>query len=176
VNRPVNVPMKATYGNLDVKGGVEQAADGDILIACPGCGTRYNLPKRIFSFDRERISVGPASIKLGLCGWHGYLTDGNWLTATDSACGKLLAKQEGMATMALNKKFKIGDRVDFLRSSNKAVKLRGTVAHVYEDGTPLVEVKLDDSEAIETAHVNDVTLLEEKTAAPTKGDAGVKIY
>ena len=55
---------------------------------------------------------------------------------------------------------KIGQRVSFLRLSNKAVALTGTIVKLYEEGVPLVEVKLDDNAATETAHVDDVKVLD----------------
>jgi hypothetical protein len=67
--------------------------------------------------------------------------------------------------MAKKEDFKIGDHVSFLRMSNKAVRLTGTIQSFHDDGVPCVEVALDDSEAVETAHVNDVKVLE-PVAAP----------
>ena len=64
-----------------------------------------------------------------------------------------------------NKDLKVGDRVSFLRMSNKAVSLTGTIEKVYEDGVPCVEVKLDDSDHIETAHMDDVAVLGEEKPA-----------
>lgn len=152
--------MKAVYGNLKTKGGVEQS-DYGVRIACPGCGNVHDLPAPPFTFNLETISIGPASIKIGHCGWHGYLTNGKWSTSTDSACGKLLAAREEGRKVE-RKDLEVGQRVSFLRSSNKAVSLTGTIVKLYEEGVPCVEVELDDdSNVIETAHADDVTVLEE---------------
>jgi len=70
----------------------------------------------------------------------------------------------------------LGDRVKFLRMNNKSVELRGKIVAFHSAGVPCVDVEVDGTDGrAETAHVNDVVLLEEKAAAPTKGD-GVKIY
>jgi hypothetical protein len=63
----------------------------------------------------------------------------------------------------MSKDLKVGDHVNFLRSHNKAVELSGTICKIYDDA-PVVDVKLDDHDPdwIETAHVDDVTMLEEK--------------
>jgi hypothetical protein len=63
----------------------------------------------------------------------------------------------------------IGDHVSFLRSENKAVSLTGRIVKIHDEGVPCVDVSLDDHdpEWIETAHVDDVTVLE--AAAATKG-------
>lgn len=70
------------------------------------------------------------------------------------------------------KKLEIGQHVSFLRSHNKAVSLTGKIVKIYDDA-PVVDVALDDHEPlwIETAHVDDVTVLAaaaQSTAAPEK--------
>jgi hypothetical protein len=63
---------------------------------------------------------------------------------------------------------KKGDHVSFLRSENKAVKLTGRIVKIHDEGVPCVDVSLDDckTERIETAHVDDVSVIAE---AKTKG-------
>ena len=72
------------------------------------------------------------------------------------------------------KVLEVGQHVSFLRSHNKAVSLTGTIVKVHDD-QPIVEVKLDDHdpEWIETAHVDDVTVLDE-AAAEEEGEAKSK--
>lgn len=70
------------------------------------------------------------------------------------------------------KDLKVGDHVKFLRTHNKAVELTGTVAKLHKDGRS-VDVQLDDHEEgwVETAHVDDVTVLESaKKTAKKDGD------
>lgn len=53
---------------------------------------------------------------------------------------------------------KIGDKVKFLRSSNKAIQLTGTIVKISDR---VVDIKLDtDHEAYETAHIDDVIVIE----------------
>lgn len=50
--------------------------------------------------------------------------------------------------------------------ANKVVSLTGTIDKLYEYGANLVEVKLDDDpNVIETAHVDDVTVLDQPKAS-----------
>jgi len=70
--------------------------------------------------------------------------------------------------MAKKEDLKIGDHVSFLRMSNKAIRLTGTIAAFHDDGVPCVDVELDGHEdAIDTAHVDDVTVLEEAETLPS---------
>jgi hypothetical protein len=161
--------VKATYGTYEVKGGVQEASDGAILIACPGCGNCYSLRNPPFTFNRETISIGPASIKLLNCGWHGYLTNGDWITSPDSGCGKLLAMAREGRKVA-REDLKIGDHVSFLRMSNKAIRLTGTIAKIHDDA-PIVDIALDNhpADSIDNAHVDDVTVIDPvaaETASP----------
>ena len=79
--------MKAIYGTHEEKGGVQLDQSGrSILVGCPGCGVDYSLQIPPFTFDRATLSVGPASIKLLPCGWHGVLRSGIWIQASDSIC------------------------------------------------------------------------------------------
>jgi hypothetical protein len=158
------VKTKASYGSIDVKGGIcEEELDPDFglgkayLVACPDCGQSARLPIPKFTFDRGTLSIGPASVRFP-CGWHGYLGNGIWSRSPDSSCGQPVAREEAK-TMVLKENIQIGDRVDFLRSENKAVKLRGTVVKIHPDGVPCVDVALDDHDGkwIETAHIDDVT-------------------
>jgi hypothetical protein len=68
--------------------------------------------------------------------------------------------------MALKENLKLGQHVSFLRMSNKAVSLTGTIADISED-QPIVAVKLDghDPEVLEIAHVDDVTALDQTTVS-----------
>lgn len=72
--------------------------------------------------------------------------------------------------MANKADLKLGQHVSFLRSHNKAVSLTGTIVDISED-EPIVAVKLDDHdpEWIETAHVDDVTVLDPKDLAVAAG-------
>jgi hypothetical protein len=65
----------------------------------------------------------------------------------------------------MERKIKVGDKVKFLRSHNKAVELAGEVLKI--DGNS-VDIKLNTAhDAIETAHLDDVTL----DAAATEKEA-----
>jgi hypothetical protein len=162
--------VKATYGNIEVKGGVAEK-DGRVLIACPSCGNVYSLPNPPFTFDRERISIGPASIRLVNCGWHGYLTDGAWITSPDSTCGgKPKPSEEERKKMAIE--LKKGDKVKALRSSNKAIELIGTVSGIdaLTGKSITIEVETAGGAPVseghqETVHIDDVTVLEAKPKA-----------
>jgi hypothetical protein len=164
--------VKASYGSIEVKGGIAEEDSETLrdfgkamLTACPECGQVARLPLPPFTFTREPLSIGPASVKFP-CGWHGYLSGGNWLRSPDSACGQPPPVEKG--TKVANKEdLKLGDHVSFLRSENKAVSLTGKIVKIHEDGVPCVDVSLDDHdpEWIETAHVDDVTLLDESRTA-----------
>jgi len=68
------------------------------------------------------------------------------------------------ATERKKKDLKVGQRVSFLRSANKAVKLHGEIASISED-EPIVTIKGtagDGSDYFEGAHVDDVTTLEDE--------------
>jgi hypothetical protein len=156
--------MKAIFGSYELKGGIGLIPNGkSVAAACPSCGQASVLPSPPFSFDEKTLSVRP-SIKFS-CGWHGYLTGGEWKESPDSTCGKLAAAAASAEDVTVAKKkeaLKVGQHVSFLRSHNKAVSLTGTVVKLYDDGSPVVDVKLDDHdpEWIETAHLDDVTVLE----------------
>lgn len=63
--------------------------------------------------------------------------------------------------------FKIGDRVSFLRSHDKTVRLTGTIARIHDGEDDCVDVqtipdgKLVEVSTLETAHAADVKLLDE---------------
>jgi hypothetical protein len=54
----------------------------------------------------------------------------------------------------------IGDHVKFLRMTNKAVELRGVVVAKQAPGVPCVDIQVDGTGRIETAHVDDVVVLD----------------
>jgi hypothetical protein len=54
----------------------------------------------------------------------------------------------------------IGDHVKFLRMTNKAVEMKGVVVAKHGPGIPCVDIRVDGSGGLETAHVNDVVVLE----------------
>lgn len=56
----------------------------------------------------------------------------------------------------------VGDKVDFLRMNNKSVKLSGEVVKIHEGTTPCVDVKVDGTGGIETAHIDDLTFGDNK--------------
>lgn len=56
----------------------------------------------------------------------------------------------------------VGDKVDFLRMNNKSVKLSGEIVKVHEGATPCVDVKVDGTGGIETAHIDDLTFGDNK--------------
>jgi hypothetical protein len=69
---------------------------------------------------------------------------------------------------------KVGDRVSFLRMSNKAVKLTGTIKNFLEDGK-LAEIAVDGIEGhVEHASVADMTPLE--TPAENAAQSGATSY
>lgn len=51
----------------------------------------------------------------------------------------------------------VGDKYEFLRMSNKAVKLSGTVAKIHDDPSQCVDMELDGTGGLETAHVDDLS-------------------
>ncbi len=61
-----------------------------------------------------------------------------------------------------------GDYVKFLRMSNKAVELKGKIVKIHGAGVPCVDIALDGG-GMESAHVNDVVVLESAGAAATTG-------
>lgn len=78
--------------------------------------------------------------------------------------------------MAKKEDLQVGQHVSFLRMSNKAVRLTGTIERMHEDDARLVDVQLDghDYVCLDTAHVDDVTVLPAETpegnAAELRGD------
>jgi hypothetical protein len=83
--------VKATWNDIRLKGGLaweagEYAKYGEaLLIACPSCGGLAFLKMPPFTFDQKTLSIGPASLRFP-CGWHGYLTSGNYSQVGDSSC------------------------------------------------------------------------------------------
>ena len=57
-----------------------------IYVTCPSCGLIYGLDTSIFNYDEKTFSIGPTSIKLINCGWHGYMRNGEWIPSGDSKC------------------------------------------------------------------------------------------
>lgn len=56
----------------------------------------------------------------------------------------------------------LGDRVKFLRMNNKSVELTGKIVAIHDGNVPCVDVEVDGTDGRpETAHVDDVTVLEE---------------
>lgn len=54
-----------------------------ILMCCPGCGERSG-PNGKWTIDSKNESAIPSIYhdpKLGGCGWHGFLTNGKFLSA-----------------------------------------------------------------------------------------------
>jgi hypothetical protein len=165
--------MKATYGSIEVKGGIAEEDSETLesfgkamLTACPDCGRAARLPIPPFTFTREPLSIGPASV-IFPCGWHGYLTNGIWQRSPDSRCGQPGQTREGRKVARTD--LKIGDHVSFLRMSNKAVRMTGTIVAFNEDGKT-VDIALDhhDVDSIENAHLDDVTVLEPAPAEEVK--------
>jgi hypothetical protein len=159
--------VKATYGSIEVKGGIAEET-GEVskyrramLVACPSCGRAASLPIPPFTFDRATLSIGPESVKFP-CGWHGYLTNGEWRTSLDSACGVAAERKSEETKMAA--KVKVGDRVKALRTHNKAVELVGKVKKIDGNVVALaVEssggLALDHDTHVENVHIDDVTVL-----------------
>lgn len=62
---------------------------GGLVFKCPcGCDDtlsvnfeRPNEPKWTLNGDRTSPTVRPSIRRLGGCHWHGFLTDGQWVTA-----------------------------------------------------------------------------------------------
>jgi hypothetical protein len=151
--------MKAKFGSIGVAGGIALNDAGTGLnVACPSCGNAASLPTPPFTFNAETLSIGPASIKFVTCGWHGYLTNGEWKESPDSTCGKPSAPQTVPAVAKEPVNVHVGDHVRFLRMANKAASLTGKIVKIHEDGVPCVDIALDDNpEIIDTAHMDDVT-------------------
>lgn len=85
----------AVAGAVEIRGrGVHAETDqplyGGAAIKCPGCGLDSYLPfdgsgSNNWRFDgnTEQPSVVPSVFhtkELGGCGWHGYLTNGEWVS------------------------------------------------------------------------------------------------
>jgi hypothetical protein len=51
----------------------------------------------------------------------------------------------------------VGDKFDFLRMTNKAVKLSGEVVKIHEGSAMCVDMKVEGTGGIETAHIDDLT-------------------
>lgn len=56
-----------------------------LAIKCPGCGRESYLPTDggpgpnwNFDKNREKPTLKPSVYSKGCCGWHGYLTAGEW--------------------------------------------------------------------------------------------------
>jgi hypothetical protein len=59
----------------------------------------------------------------------------------------------------------VGQHVRFLRMSNKAVELTGVIEKIQDDPSPCVDIRVDGKDGgLETAHVNDVTVTDEKAS------------
>jgi hypothetical protein len=50
----------------------------------------------------------------------------------------------------------VGDKFEFLRMTNKAVKLSGTVAKIHDDPAQCVDMEVDGTGGLETAHIDDL--------------------
>ena len=67
--------------------------------------------------------------------------------------------------------FKVGDRVSFLRSHDKTVRLEGHIARIHDNDDDCVDIetipdgKIVEVSTIETAHTADVKLIEASKAA-----------
>jgi hypothetical protein len=73
--------------------------------------------------------------------------------------------------MAKKENLHVGDQVQFLRMSNKAVSLAGKIAEIHED-SDCVDVLVDGTEGhLETAHAADVTVIKKATAAEQRANA-----
>jgi hypothetical protein len=74
--------------------------------------------------------------------------------------------------MAIKDRFKVGQRVRFRRSHDKATQLTGTIASIPKGNDDVVAIKTDvdgklvEVSTLETAHAADVELLDPKAAAP----------
>ncbi len=63
-------------------------------------------------------------------------------------------------------KIKVGDRVKFNRSHNKAVSLTGTVKKLHDDGRSVdIDVETEEGKHVETAHVDECQVIEKKAKA-----------
>jgi hypothetical protein len=77
--------------------------------------------------------------------------------------------------MAKKTELKVGDRVEFLRSHDKHVKLKGVIVKIHEH-SELVDIdrdvdgKIVEVKGVETAHAADVKVLE-RPKAKAKGEA-----
>lgn len=58
----------------------------------------------------------------------------------------------------------VGDKYDFLRMNNKAVKLTGTVAKIHDDPSQCVDMEVDGTGGFETAHIDDLIRGDNKQA------------
>jgi hypothetical protein len=50
----------------------------------------------------------------------------------------------------------VGDTFEFLRMTNKAVKLSGTVVKIHDDPAQCVDMEVDGTGGLETAHIDDL--------------------
>ncbi len=50
----------------------------------------------------------------------------------------------------------VGDKYEFLRMTNKAVKMSGTVVKIHDDPEQAVDMKVDGTGGLESAHINDL--------------------
>jgi len=63
------------------KGHVEyREANGQkcLFVWCPACGRAMSLRMPPFTWDAARRTIGPASVLLPCCGYHGYYRQGEW--------------------------------------------------------------------------------------------------
>jgi hypothetical protein len=157
--------VKATYGSIEVKGGIAEEDFETLrdfgkamLTACPDCGRAARIPIPPFTFTREPLSIGPASIWFP-CGWHGYLSGGMWQRSPDSHCGQPVAREEGRKVA--REDLKVGQRVRALRMSNKATEITGTLVQINDDGKTVNMTMDGHATHIDTVHVDDVTVLEQ---------------
>jgi len=75
------------------------------------------------------------------------------------AAGKAAREKDAMKKQDVH----VGDKVDFLRMSNKAVRLSGTIEKIHDDPSPCVDIRVDGKGGgIETAHIDDLTFGDKK--------------
>lgn len=77
-----------TFGEMHRPGDFHFVSGGMVFICPCGCDCtlgvnfeRPNEPKWIFDGNRSTPTVTPSIRRLDGCHWHGWLTDGRWVTA-----------------------------------------------------------------------------------------------
>ncbi len=72
------------HDDLLFPGDYHLVMDGAIM-CCPGCGQRSG-PRGKWTYDAATRSLSPSvkhDVELGGCGWHGHLTNGQWIGCAD---------------------------------------------------------------------------------------------